>query len=269
MSDTLLMETEDQLVARAQRALSRCNWEIGECAAQWTQRHARGRGDADFGALLGLSGDQIFQRRRVWETFADVYQNYPHLKWSHFYVVINWDDAAECLGWANEMEATVAEMKAWRRAQRGDDLTTPMEEDDELAGTPEYLTAAVGVVQDPRNFNGEGRRSFNEDAPFDDDPLESANDRIETAISAARESAGSDYAPFGKGARGPAPGEQKAERSDLSPEQVLKKVCSTLERSVAALTPEVLEEFSSMPIVLQQRLLDAVENLQARTAGLA
>lgn len=268
MSETTMMETEEQLIARAQRALSTCNWEIGECASQWTRRHAKGRGDADFGALVGLSGDQIFQRRRVWETFSDVYQNYPHLKWSHFYVVINWDDAAECLGWANEMDATVAEMKAWRRSQRGEDLTEPSDEEDAFAASGEYLTASVGMVQDPRDFNGEGRRSYDEDAPFDDSSV-SMGDRVETAISAARESPNSDYAPFGKGARGPAPGEQKGERVDLSPEQVLKKVCTMLERSVAALTPEVLEEFGSAPLTVQQRLLDAIENLQARTAGLA
>ena len=263
-----MMETEDQLVARAQRALSHCNWEIGECAAQWTQRHARGRGDADFGALIGLSGDQIYQRRRVWETFADVHQNYPSLKWSHFYVVINWDDAAECLGWANEMEATVAEMKAWRRSQRGEDLTEPADEDEMLVASPEYLTASVGVVQNPQDFTGEGRRSYDDDAPFGESAV-GMGDRVETAISAARESPNSDYAPFGKGARGPAPGEAKAERSELSSEQTLKKICTMLERSVAALTPEMLEEFPSLPIPLQQRLLDAVENLQARTAGLA
>jgi len=263
-----IVESEDQLVARAQRALSSCNWEIGECASQWTEKHAKGRSDADFGALVGLSGDQIYQRRRVWETFSDVHQNYPNLKWSHFYVVINWDDAAECLGWANEMEATVAEMKAWRRAQRGDDLTEPALPDDEFAASPEYLTAAIGMVQDPGQFNGEGRRQFDEDAPFGDAPFEADGDRVETAISAARDSSNSDYAPFGKGARGPAPGEQKADRADLSPEQVVKKTCSMLERAVVSLTPEVLEEFSSLPIPLQQRLLDAVENLQARTAGL-
>ncbi|WP_437228278.1 hypothetical protein SH661x_000816 [Planctomicrobium sp. SH661] len=264
MSEIETIESEEQLVARAQRALSSCNWEIGECASQWTSRHAKGRGDADFGALIGLSGDQIFQRRRVWETFADVYKNYPNLKWSHFYVVINWDDAAECLAWANEMEATVAEMKAWRRAQHGDDLSEPAVEEDDLIASPEYLSAAVGMVQDPSQFERISRENYDEDAPF-----ATASERVETALSAARGSTNSDYAPFGKGARGPAPGEGKADRSELSPEQVVKKACSVLERTVASLTPEVLEGFSELPIVLQQRLLDAVENLQARTAGLA
>lgn len=261
------LDSEEALIFRAQRALSRCNWEIGECASQWTTKYAKGRGDADFGSLVGLSGDQIYQRRRVWETFSDVYENYPNLKWSHFYVVLNWDDAAECLAWANDMEATIAEMKAWRRAQHGDDLTTPAQEE-EAAGPLEYLTPAIGMVQDPSQFQPVGAVAggYDDDAPFDEDGVV----RAETALSAARESAApAAYAPFGKGARGPAPGEERAPREELSPEQTMKKAVQMLERAVNALTPEVLEGFSEMPISLQQRLLDAVENLQARTAGLA
>ncbi|MEZ6065027.1 MAG: hypothetical protein R3B90_04825 [Planctomycetaceae bacterium] len=53
---------------------------------------------------------------------------YVHLKWSHYYAAVNWDDSAECLQWANDLGATVAEMKAWRRSQRGEDLTQPAAE---------------------------------------------------------------------------------------------------------------------------------------------
>lgn len=115
-------ETEGMLLHRAQLAVSRTNWEVGECAGLWTRRFARGRSDADFGLLCGLSADQVYQRRRVWETFANVYQNYSNLRWGHFYAALNWDDASTCLEWADAVQAGIAEMKAWRRAQRGDDL---------------------------------------------------------------------------------------------------------------------------------------------------
>ncbi|WP_437187124.1 hypothetical protein SH668x_000506 [Planctomicrobium sp. SH668] len=264
MSATETIETEEQLVARAQSALSSCNWEIGECASKWTERHAKGRTDADFGAQIGLSGDQVYQRRRVWETFADVYQNYPTLKWSHFYVVINWDDAAECLSWASEMQATIAEMKAWRRAQHGEDLSTASEEEEEVFASSDYLSAAVGIVQDPSQFSGELRRTYDEDAPFDQ-----SEDLTETAISAARGTQVAEYAPFAKGAQGGSDHGEKGERPELTPEQILKKTCSMLEKAVTALTPEVLESFPELPSRVQQRLLDAIENLQARTAGLS
>lgn len=123
-------ETEQQLIDRAAAALSRSSWEIGECAALWTARYAYGRTDEDFGQRIGLDGQQIRQRRAVWETFADVRDSYPCIKWSHFRAALAWDDAAECLAWANENEATVAEMNAWRRMQHGDDLTVASKDEE-------------------------------------------------------------------------------------------------------------------------------------------
>jgi len=255
-------ETEEQLIQRAQQALSRCNWVIGECAVQWTRRYARGRSDVDFGALIGLSGDQVYQRRRVWETFSDVHEQYAALKWSHFYAALNWDDAPECLQWAQEMQATVAEMKAWRRAQHGEDLTAPA--DDEAGGTAlstlELLPAESGVVRDPSEFeagNGSGRRAGEQ------------RSREAVQAGAAREAgSGDDYAPFGSSARGEAPSEAAdSDRGEASAETVLKRIATALERCDAALTPEVLEGFSAAPVKLRRRILKAIQELGAKTAG--
>lgn len=114
--------SEADLLHRAELSVSKANWEVGECASIWTRRFSRGRSDADFAALVSLSTEQVFQRRRVWETFSEVFVNYPTLKWGHFYAALKWDDSAECLKWADDVQANVAEMKAWRRAQRGEDL---------------------------------------------------------------------------------------------------------------------------------------------------
>ena len=100
MSTAAVVETEQELIQTAQRAISSCNWTVGECATKWTRRFARGRTDADFGAVVGLSGDQVYQRRRVWETYAEVREEFEQLKWSHFYISLTWEDAAECLTWA-------------------------------------------------------------------------------------------------------------------------------------------------------------------------
>ena len=53
---TAAHETEKDLIQRAQTAVSQCNWTVGECAVQWTKKFARGRTDADFGELVGMSG---------------------------------------------------------------------------------------------------------------------------------------------------------------------------------------------------------------------
>jgi hypothetical protein len=251
-------QTEDQLIQRAQAALSKCNWEIGECAAEWTSRYARGRTDADFGALIGLSGDQVFQRRRVWETFADVQGEYQHLKWSHFYAAVNWDDAAESLQWASDLGATVAEMKAWRRAQRGEDLTRPADEEAPFGADdePMFLPVGEGYVQQVDSLGGSSG------------PGESSrrgtgkSEREELATAVARESDGG-YAPFGKRARGAA---AAGDSSAAPPLQILKRMAATLEKVDAALTPSVLEALSEAPVALQQRLQSVVGKLEAKFA---
>lgn len=123
-------DEERALLDTARQAVSNCAWMVGSCAARWTQRHARGRTDADFGELVGLDGESVRQRRAVWQTFADVRDSYPCLKFSHFRAALAWEDAAECLAWANENQATIAEMKAWRRMQNGEDLTVEASETD-------------------------------------------------------------------------------------------------------------------------------------------
>ena len=121
-------DPEEDLIQATKQAVSESNWSIGESASIWMQRHARGRTDVDFGLLTGLGGDHVYQCRRVWEAFSDVRSRFAVLKWSHFYAALNWDDAAENLEWASDVDATVAEMKAWRRATRGEDLVATSEE---------------------------------------------------------------------------------------------------------------------------------------------
>lgn len=255
-------ETEAQLIERAQRALTRCNWEIGECASKWTQRYARGRTDADFGAQIGLSSDQVYQRRRVWDTFSDVYEQYPALRWSHFYAALNWDDAPECLQWAGDMQATVAEMKAWRRAQHGEDLTTPAEEEEPVSPSVELLMPEAGVVRELSPVGAAAAARGGVERP-------SAGPRPDgsTVVEAARESSSeSGYAPFGKSARGDASGKTSS-ATDTSSEHALKRIANALERCDAALTPDVLQGWNEAPVKVRQRILDAIDNLRSKTAG--
>ena len=255
-ADSDRTESEQALIDRAQNALSHCNWTVGECAAQWTQRYAKGRTDADFATLVGLSSDQIFQRRRVWETFSDVFQDYSHLKWSHFYAALTWDDAAECLQWAEELQATVAEMKAWRRTQRG-------EAQDFAAEEPPFdpsgsLPVGTAFVRDPSEFDPAGPST----------PRFGSGEPRDEMASAARDAAGEPYAPFGNTARGAVAGDDKPPRVEPTAEQVFARLVSTVERCAAALTPEMLETFSEMPVKLQQRLVNAVNTLSSRVSGL-
>lgn len=257
-------ESEEELVEKAQQAVSKCNWVVGECATKWTQKYARGRTDTDFAVLVGLSPDQVYQRRRVWETFGDVCEEYASLKWSHFYVALNWDDSPECLQWAQENDATVAEMKAWRRAQRGEDLTAEAEESD-WGGEMgiHYVPDELTPVRDPDSYGvSEGRG-----------PSKSNGNRMEaeTVAGVARDSGG-EYTPFRSGAGSPAPKEQGdtavAEKSAISAEQLASRMISTLERINKALTPQMIKEIKKLPEKSRTRLLSAVSELGSKAAGL-
>jgi hypothetical protein len=255
-------ETEAELVGRAQAALSNCSWTVGECAAQWTKRYSKGRTDADFGTLIGLSGDQVYQRRRVAETFSDVKDEYKNLKWSHFYTALTWDDAAECLRWADDMQATIAEMRAWRRAQHGEDLSEAAEEAAPFDPLVEFLSAESRPVRD---YDDEERSVRSGERG-----LREAGEREPVAVaSTVARQAGEpeEYSPFGKGARGPA-AEAGSRSAAPSAEQSFKRITAALEKCNSTLTPAVLEEFKDLPNSLQQRFLKAVKDLASKADGL-
>jgi len=256
-------ESEADLVGRAQAALSNCSWTVGECAAQWTQRHAKGRTDADFGLLIGLSGDQVYQRRRVAETFGDVKDEYKNLKWSHFYTALTWDDSAECLRWADDMQATIVEMRAWRRAQHGEDLTETADEAPPFDPLVEFMSAESRPVRDYDDGDSNGR-------PAERGPREAGEREPVAMASTVARQAGEpeEYAPFGKGARGPA-AEASSRSAAVSTEQNIKRITAALEKCNSTLTPAVLEDFADLPMSLQQRFLKAVKDLSSKADGLA
>lgn len=250
-------ESEEQLISTAVEAVSHCRWVVGECAAKWTQRYARGRTDADFGILIGVSGDQVYQRRRVWETFASVRGDFAALKWSHFYAALTWDDALDSLRWAAEMESTVAEMRAWRRAQRGEDLTVDAMEDDAVR----YLPTELEPVQDPSGFAEGGSRGDTR-GPGGGAP----SDR--TALAGVARQVGDDgeYSPFRSDAASPAPAKGAGERAGApieppSAEQLVKRMTTTLERCVKVLSADFRKDFRRLPEPVRTKFLEAAAEL--------
>lgn len=263
-------ESEEQLIRTAIDAVSHCRWVVGECAAKWTQRYARGRTDADFGALIGVSPDQVYQRRRVWETFAPVRDEFANLKWSHFYAALTWDDALDALRWAAEMEATVAEMRAWRRAQRGEDLTLAGEEEEAIR----YLPTELEPVQDPAEFGADGERSEGRDSSAG-----IPGDRM-TLAGVARQSGdngtgdnGAEYSPFRSDAMSLAGAKGGGERGAAaaeppSPEHLVKRMTTTLERCAKVLTADFRKEFRRLPEPVRIKFFEAASELAECVAHL-
>lgn len=263
-------ESEEQLVQRAQAALSECRWTVGECAALWTKKYARGRTDADFAALVGLTGDQIYQRRRVFEVFAEQRLQFIALKWSHFYTALAWDDAAECFAWAQENKATVAEMKAWRRAVRGEDLSLEPEAlalpDSGANDAIQFVPDESSFVQDPSGYGMGGRRG-------EGGVRLPSGEMVETVAGAARElEPGEGYAPFRANA-GTVPGKGPPEKSGpppepIPPEQMVKRMTATLERCLKIFTPEFRREFRKLPEPVKNKLVKAVGELSSTVGNL-
>jgi len=152
-------------------------------------------------------------------------------------------------------------MKAWRRAQRGEDLTEQADEEAPFAESAiEHLSATAGYVRDP-----------------DDEPRTSiagGRERSEPSdaatVSAAARGTSEDepYSPFGKDARGSAP-TAVADKPKKSTEAVLKSLTAALEKCDKALTPAVLEDFATVPPEVRKRFLTAIKNLSSKTAGLS
>ena len=70
---------------------------------------------------------------RVWRRFGEIYLEYPQLLWHHFAGVVDHPDQTlvlDSLDWAVANEATPNEMRAWRRAMDGEDLTPTPENPD-------------------------------------------------------------------------------------------------------------------------------------------
>jgi hypothetical protein len=259
-------ESEEQLVTRAQDAVSQCRWVVGECAAKWTARYARDRTDSDFAQLIGLSADQVYQRRRVWDAFAGVRAEFPSLKWSHFYSALTWDDSRECLRWAEETRSTVAEMRAWRRARRGEDLSVDSPDDDTVVfvpGEPEF----VHVPGQPAGSRPRGEGSSSAGA---------GSEEREALAGVARQGrpGGDEYTPFRSGATAPPPREEPARSGTEaaeppSTEQLTRRLSATLERFVKLMTPQFRREFRKLPDPVRERFHNAVAELTAHVAELS
>lgn len=180
-------DTEHNLLNRAKQLAHQNSWEIGELAAEWHQRYAKGRTDAFFGDAIGLTEDQVYQRRRVWELFGKRRAEFTHCRWSHFREAISWDDALECLEWAESSEATTREMSAWRKAKRGEPLFDVPQKPSEK---PEGRTVHRDTTPKPKEALKPIERPAEPEltlvtAPKVVDPAVSDNSKVDEAIQQA------------------------------------------------------------------------------------
>lgn len=118
----------NSIVVMAKRQLSEMSWSVGTYAMIYVDsRHGHvGVGDAicEFANAVSMPPDDMQKRIEVIRRFGSRRHEFPHLLFSHFFHAMTLEPpiSDECLTWANDMRATVAEMKAWQRAQAGEPL---------------------------------------------------------------------------------------------------------------------------------------------------
>jgi hypothetical protein len=145
-------------------------------------------------------------------------------------------------------------MKAWRRAQRGEDLTeTASDEPFDLA--PAELTlvgeAAPFDVSAPRmGGNTEGRQLAT---------LSAGGTPVNST---------SSYAPFREDAAIPA-ARDDVPRPEPTTEQLVKRMTTAIERCQGAMTSEFSRQFGKLPEKTRLRFLKSVEQLSVKAAALS
>lgn len=132
---------ESELILRAQIITNGSAWVVGQCASIWCERFAKGRTDEDFAKLIGMSRQQVNNRRRVYERFCSISSKLPSLTFWHFATAIAWDDAEACLEWAEENSTpldlvSIEEMRSYRCKVLGHEESTNFA-DEPLAEEPE------------------------------------------------------------------------------------------------------------------------------------
>lgn len=109
----------DQLKQEGHKVTTASNWTFGEIASRLVAEH--NWTDQQVADEFGKSQPSVNFARRIFERFYSR-GNKVSFVWREWKQIIAWSDADKCLDWAEEMEATFAEMAAWRRAQNGEDI---------------------------------------------------------------------------------------------------------------------------------------------------
>lgn len=122
MSVVLQEASVEELKQEGHKVTTASNWTFGEIASRLVAEH--NWTDQQVADEFGKSQQSVNYARRIFERFYQRAGKHVFV-WRDWMKVVAWSDADKCLDWAEEQEATFAEMAAWRRAQNGEDIKTP------------------------------------------------------------------------------------------------------------------------------------------------
>ncbi|MEZ6136533.1 MAG: hypothetical protein R3C53_16680 [Pirellulaceae bacterium] len=169
-------ELSTEFVGRWSTLISTTNWEKGRIIHQWRQTlldseaaPATFSDEAWSRRVGGVTPQHVGRLRRVFERFADSYESYPGLFWSHFLAAIDWDDAEMWLEGAVQSKWSISQM----RQTRWESMGAPPEDNPAHAelmtvGDDEDYTPLAEAGTDKEAGQGDAPRSVAEGPRYDD-----------------------------------------------------------------------------------------------------
>lgn len=110
------------------RLISVSNWEKGRIVNEWREAlivagaESHEYSDETFAQLIGgITSNHVTRIRQTYKRFAETFEQYPGLFWSHFQAALDWDDAWIWLEGAMQNDWSVSQM----RGKRWETLGTP------------------------------------------------------------------------------------------------------------------------------------------------
>lgn len=144
-------ESEQQLVNGIAAAESNASWLIGEYASKLQQQYDWT--EERIAEASGTSQQRINQCRRVWESYADVYNTCCNLTFSHYRESLPWDDAMEWLASADDAGWSVARMKSERDAHYGKSALDDAVESTTPQSSARRQNAEQPAAEPPKTYN--------------------------------------------------------------------------------------------------------------------
>ncbi len=158
-------------VGRWNQLVSSTNWEKGHIINQWRAALIDdGASPTQYSdetwarRVGGVTASHVGRLRRVHNAFADSYETYSGLYWTHFLVALDWDDAPLWLEGAAQSGWSVSAMRQQRwEANGGDEATRPVAGDFVATDLDEDFDATAASFTQPGQ--GGGSTKNYEDGP--------------------------------------------------------------------------------------------------------
>jgi len=161
----LIDQLSEPIVGKWNVLVSQTNWEKGALILRWrNELIAAGLpntvySDESWARRVGnVTAQHVGRLRRVAERFGETNQNFSGLYWSHFYAVLDWNDAELWLEGAVQQGWSVAQMRVQRYEALGaSDEHKPREEDVFVSGIDEDVYSPQAVQEPIPQNRIEGR----------------------------------------------------------------------------------------------------------------